>query len=57
MDNETKIIEIINTETEAFDTKNIELLLSIFHPDMVWPWPPKWRCAQSFRMGNALGSI
>jgi ketosteroid isomerase-like protein len=40
MVNETKIVEIINAETHAFDTKDVELLLSIFHPDMVWPWPP-----------------
>ena len=33
------IEEIINRETTAWNTKDVELLLSIFHPDMVWPWP------------------
>ena len=40
MNDEAEINEIINRETVAFDTKNVELLLSVFHPDMVWPWPP-----------------
>jgi hypothetical protein len=36
---ESEIREIINRETEAWNQKNVEKLLSIFHPDMVWPWP------------------
>ncbi len=40
MDTRSEIEEIVNKETRAFDTKNIELFLSIVHPDMVWPWPP-----------------
>lgn len=40
MNDQAEINEIINRETVAFDTKNVELLLSVFHPDMVWPWPP-----------------
>jgi ketosteroid isomerase-like protein len=34
-----EILEIVNRETRAWDTQDVELLLSIFHPDMVWPWP------------------
>lgn len=37
---EDHIREIVNRETRAWDTKDVELLLTIFHPDMVWPWPP-----------------
>lgn len=40
MDTRGEVEEIVNRETRAFDTKNIELFLSIVHPDMVWPWPP-----------------
>ncbi|MGE5397481.1 MAG: nuclear transport factor 2 family protein [Chitinophagales bacterium] len=36
---EEQIIEIVNRETRAWDTQDVELLLTIFHPDMVWPWP------------------
>lgn len=36
---EQEIEEIVNRETLAWDTKDVELLLSVFHPDMVWPWP------------------
>ncbi|MBZ5665838.1 MAG: nuclear transport factor 2 family protein [Acidobacteriia bacterium] len=39
-----EIVEIVNRETRAWDTKDAELLISVFHPDMVWPWP---RTAQS----------
>jgi ketosteroid isomerase-like protein len=37
---EEQIEEIVNRETRAWDTRDAELLLSVFHPDMVWPWPP-----------------
>lgn len=34
-----EIFEIVNRETRAWDEQDVELLLSIFHPDMVWVWP------------------
>ena len=34
-----EVKEIIDRETKAWDTKNVDLLLSIFHPDMIWVWP------------------
>jgi ketosteroid isomerase-like protein len=34
-----QIIEIVDRETTAWDTKNVDPLITIFHPDMVWPWP------------------
>ena len=36
---ETEITEIVNRETRAWDTQDANLLISVFHPDMVWPWP------------------
>jgi len=36
---ETEITEMVNRETKAWDTRNVDLLISVFHPDMVWPWP------------------
>lgn len=39
-DVEAEIREIVDRETRAWDTRDIDLLMSIFHPDMVWPWPP-----------------
>jgi ketosteroid isomerase-like protein len=38
-DAEFEVREIVNTETRAWDTKDVDLLLSVFHSDMVWPWP------------------
>lgn len=35
-----EIEEIVARETRAWDTQDVNLLLSIFHRDMVWPWPP-----------------
>ena len=35
-----QIEEIVHRETRAWDAKDADLLLTIFHPDMVWPWPP-----------------
>lgn len=37
---EKEIAEIVDRETRAWNTKDVNLLLTIFHPDMVWPWPP-----------------
>jgi ketosteroid isomerase-like protein len=34
------IEELVHRETRAWDTQDAELLLSVLHSDMVWPWPP-----------------
>jgi ketosteroid isomerase-like protein len=39
MNSTEEIREIIDRETKAWDTGDVDLLLSIFHPDMVWFWP------------------
>jgi hypothetical protein len=36
---EFEITEIVNRETKAWDTQDVGLLTTIFHQDMVWPWP------------------
>jgi hypothetical protein len=36
---EAEIREIIDRETRAWDNQNLDMLMSIFHQDMVWPWP------------------
>jgi len=35
-----EIEEIVHRETRAWDGRDVDLLLSVFHPDIVWPWPP-----------------
>ena len=35
-----EIEEMVNRETRAWDEQDVEVLLDLFHPDMVWPWPP-----------------
>lgn len=39
MNIEQEIREIVNRETKAWDTQDVELLITVFHPDMVWPFP------------------
>jgi ketosteroid isomerase-like protein len=36
---EEEIVEIVNRETRAWDAQDVDLLITVFHPDMVWPWP------------------
>jgi ketosteroid isomerase-like protein len=36
----TVVIGMVNRETEAWNRKDAEALVALFHPDMVWPWPP-----------------
>lgn len=38
-----EIEEMVDRETKAWDTQDVDLLLTLFHPDMVWPWPPTAR--------------
>jgi ketosteroid isomerase-like protein len=38
-----EIQEMVDRETEAWNTKDAEALIALFHPDMVWPWPPDGR--------------
>ena len=37
---EREIQEMVDREIRAWDTRDVDLLLSVFHPDIVWPWPP-----------------
>jgi ketosteroid isomerase-like protein len=34
-----QIEAMVSQETRAWDTQDVSLLLDLFHPDMVWPWP------------------
>jgi len=36
---EQQIREMVDRETRAWDTQDAEALVSLFHPDTVWPWP------------------
>ena len=31
---------MVDRETDAWNALDAEALVSLFHPDMVWPWPP-----------------
>lgn len=37
---EQAIRDAVDRETRAWDDQDVEALLSLFHPDMVWAWPP-----------------
>lgn len=37
---EEQIREMVDRETRAWDHQDADALVAIFHPDMVWPWPP-----------------
>lgn len=39
LNEEKEIIEMVNNETKAWDTQDTDTLVSLFHQDMVWPWP------------------
>jgi ketosteroid isomerase-like protein len=36
---EEEIQQLIDSETKAWNEMDAETLVSLFHPDMVWPWP------------------
>ena len=35
-----QIQNMVDRETDAWNRQDAETLVSLFHPDMVWPWPP-----------------
>lgn len=35
-----EIRRMVDRETEAWDARDAEALCELFHPDMVWAWPP-----------------
>lgn len=37
---EEEIQALVDRETRAWDSQDAEALVSLFHPDMIWPWPP-----------------
>jgi ketosteroid isomerase-like protein len=34
---------MVERETAAWDRQDADALVELFHPDMVWPWPPSER--------------
>lgn len=40
---EQEIQDRVDAETAAWNARDAEALVSLFHPDMVWPWPPHSR--------------
>ncbi len=34
------VTDMVNRETEAWNRRDADALVALFHPDMVWPWPP-----------------
>ena len=51
------IQEIIDRETKAWNQKSVELLLSIFHPDMVWVWPTENKKHDPLTWTSVLGKF
>ena len=37
---EDEIREMVDRETRAWNELDADALVDLFHPDMVWPWPP-----------------
>ena len=50
---EAEIQEMVDRETRAWDSQDAEALVSIFHPDMVWPWPPHNDVPRPGRRGSS----
>jgi len=37
---EAEIRALVDAETAAWNARDANALVSLFHPDTVWPWPP-----------------
>jgi ketosteroid isomerase-like protein len=52
---ENEIREMVDRETRGWDTKDAALLTTLFHPDMVWPWPKTARAHDPMEWELVLG--
>ena len=43
MDKTAELQEMVDRESRAYETYDANLMLTLFHPDMVWVWPPHSR--------------
>ena len=43
MDRTDEIREMVERESRAYENYDAELMLTVFHPDIVWAWPPHSR--------------
>lgn len=50
-----EIEEIVNREKDAWEMKDAELLLTVFHEDMVWAWPRNFDTLNPFYWQVDLG--
>ena len=55
MRGEERIREIIDRETRAWHEQDVPLLLSVFHPDMVWAWPETYTSVDPVEWHLVLG--
>jgi ketosteroid isomerase-like protein len=37
---EREIMAMVDAETAAWNHRDADALVALFHPDAVWPWPP-----------------
>jgi ketosteroid isomerase-like protein len=51
----SEIQAMVDRETVAWDNQDAESLVSLFHPDMVWPWPPDGRAHDPARWVFPMG--
>ena len=40
---EAEIQAVVDRETDAWNRRDADALVELFHPDMIWPWPPDSR--------------
>ena len=52
---EKEILEIVNRETRAWNAKDVDLLITVFHPDMGWALASEQRRSRSDEVGVVLG--
>ena len=49
------IRDMVNAETDAWNRQDADALVTLFHPDMVWPWPPSNRMHDPLTWTTGMG--
>ena len=54
---EEQIRALVDAETAGWNARDADALAALFHPDTVWPWPPKSAAHDPMLWVHAPGTI
>ena len=54
---EEEVRALVDREAAAWNARDADTLVSLFHPDTVWPWPPNSAAHDRMQWVMPLGDL